>query len=698
MKKKLLCLGIMLAVACSMIFVPVTASASADALVIAKTTVSGSHAVKVTWNKTKGATKYVIYGAPCGKKQKKLKTVKGTSYTVKKISGKKLKAHAAYQFKVAAYSGNKKLAESRSMHLYTANYKGKYGNAKSITTKTKEITLTEGKTRKLSAAVKIYKGKKHMPASHGAKLTFRSGNRAVAKVNSKGVVTALKKGTATIYIQDIRGIHVKVKVTVQPAPKPAPAVVPTYKVVFDANGSEISVPAQTVKKGMKAAKPDLKAEKRYDILGWYKDQACTKAWDFNKDAVTGNVRLYAKWKANYLSFTAEEDHAAVTTERLKYCPVGIEYSENLKEWKDFTKDGVILEKKGDCIYMRAKGVCKEPLEFNFDISEGKVAAGGSIMSLLDGEMKTEKIPAPKEESDGAFKELFQFCHDLTAAPELPAEKLTKNCYYGMFENCDALKQAPELPAEELAEACYGYMLSRCYALEEAPELGAAELADGCYIGMFYDCSALKQAPELPAETLAMGCYQGMFEDCILLKQAPELAADVMTDYCYADMFNGCDALQRAPTLASETLAENCYSGMFYGCESLQQAPMLPAKTMEKECYQHMFSCSALEEAPELPATVLAENCYKSMFSYCSELKIAPELPAAELAGGCYENMFRDCTSLDSVTVAFTDWGSSGSTVGWLSGTAEKGTFICPAALEEKRGEDFIPAEWIVKNN
>ena len=46
----------------------------------------------------------------------------------------------------------------------------------------------------------------------------------------------------------------------------------------------------------------------YTFQGWYKDEACIKAWDFENDTVTiqfdeeGNhiyeeIRLYAKWEA-----------------------------------------------------------------------------------------------------------------------------------------------------------------------------------------------------------------------------------------------------------------------------------------------------------------------------------------------------------------------------------------------------------------
>jgi uncharacterized repeat protein (TIGR02543 family) len=35
----------------------------------------------------------------------------------------------------------------------------------------------------------------------------------------------------------------------------------------------------------------------YTFGGWYKESACTNAWDFNTDVATANVTLYAKWTA-----------------------------------------------------------------------------------------------------------------------------------------------------------------------------------------------------------------------------------------------------------------------------------------------------------------------------------------------------------------------------------------------------------------
>ena len=105
-------------------------------------------------------------------------------------------------------------------------------------------------------------------------------------------------------------------------------------------------------------------------------------------------------------------------------------------------------------------------------------------------------------------------------------------------------------------------------------------------------------------------------------------------------------------------------------------------------------CTSLASAPALPATTLADDCYNGMFFGCTSLASAPALPATTLASGCYSSMFANCSSLSSVEVAFTAW-TSGTTDYWLESVAASGTFTCPAALPDVRGDSNIPTGWAV---
>lgn len=69
----------------------------------------------------------------------------------------------------------------------------------------------------------------------------------------------------------------------------------TYKITFNSNGGS-TVKAVKVKANAKITKPANPTRKGYKFAGWYKDNKCTKKWDFAKDKVTKNITLYAKWK------------------------------------------------------------------------------------------------------------------------------------------------------------------------------------------------------------------------------------------------------------------------------------------------------------------------------------------------------------------------------------------------------------------
>jgi hypothetical protein len=75
--------------------------------------------------------------------------------------------------------------------------------------------------------------------------------------------------------------------------------------------------------------------------------------------------------------------------------------------------------------------------------------------------------------------MFEHCESLTDAPELPATKLTKECYSSMFSLCELLIKAPKLQATKLATKCYAYMFHFCRSLTEITMLAKDISADDC---------------------------------------------------------------------------------------------------------------------------------------------------------------------------------------------------------------------------
>ncbi|MBQ0040442.1 MAG: hypothetical protein KBS56_00190 [Clostridiales bacterium] len=185
------------------------------AILLGKATPATGSAAKISWNKIPGASKYVVYGNQCGKTIKKIKTVRGTSLTVKKIAGKKLKAHTTYKFYVVALDASgKTIAKTKTAHFIAAKTKGDHGNVTKISANTATGSVVAGQEIKLGAAIKVYKNMKPLELNHAAKLRFISDNPEVATVSTGGYVTGIRPGTATIYIIAVNGMHTKTVVTV----------------------------------------------------------------------------------------------------------------------------------------------------------------------------------------------------------------------------------------------------------------------------------------------------------------------------------------------------------------------------------------------------------------------------------------------------------------------------------------------------
>ena len=158
----------------------------------------------IQWRKYPGASSYTVYGARCGKKIKKLKTVKGNTYTQKK-----LKKGTYYKYIVVANGGGKALAVSKMIHIATSG--GRNGNVTKLKVNKKALNLKAGKSAKLKVKVLKKTGK----VRNHRKNLFESSDTAVATVNKQGKVTAIGKGKCVIYCYAQNGIFKKVKVTVK---------------------------------------------------------------------------------------------------------------------------------------------------------------------------------------------------------------------------------------------------------------------------------------------------------------------------------------------------------------------------------------------------------------------------------------------------------------------------------------------------
>ena len=76
----------------------------------------------------------------------------------------------------------------------------------------------------------------------------------------------------------------------------------SYIVSFNMNGHGTAPANQTIDYGSKVTKPSDPTASGYTFGGWYKEAACTNAWNFSTDVVTGATTLWAKWTLSDTGF------------------------------------------------------------------------------------------------------------------------------------------------------------------------------------------------------------------------------------------------------------------------------------------------------------------------------------------------------------------------------------------------------------
>jgi uncharacterized repeat protein (TIGR02543 family) len=77
-------------------------------------------------------------------------------------------------------------------------------------------------------------------------------------------------------------------------------------VTLNTQGGNAEAPITTTQTNSTITEPDVPVRDGYSFDGWYKEAACTNAWDFATDIVTAPVTLYAKWTQDPVNITNRE--------------------------------------------------------------------------------------------------------------------------------------------------------------------------------------------------------------------------------------------------------------------------------------------------------------------------------------------------------------------------------------------------------
>lgn len=83
-------------------------------------------------------------------------------------------------------------------------------------------------------------------------------------------------------------------------------------VTFDVNGHGDAISSVQAVKNAALPAPAAPTASGYTFAGWYTDQSCTNAWNFDSDTVTADMTLYAKWQEEGGEIWYSQDFSTVT--------------------------------------------------------------------------------------------------------------------------------------------------------------------------------------------------------------------------------------------------------------------------------------------------------------------------------------------------------------------------------------------------
>ena len=177
--------------------------------------------INVAWGQVAAADGYDVYVQYCGKSftKKSITAIKGrevTEVVVKKINGKPLNLKKNYKVYILAYKleGGKKVTVAKSITAHVAGRKSaKYTNVKAVKVNKSSYSLKPGQTAAIKAsAVLADKSKQQLSDAHAKEFRYATSNKAVAAVSKNGKITAVGKGTCTIYVYARNGYAKKITV------------------------------------------------------------------------------------------------------------------------------------------------------------------------------------------------------------------------------------------------------------------------------------------------------------------------------------------------------------------------------------------------------------------------------------------------------------------------------------------------------
>lgn len=179
--------------------------------------------INLSWGLVDDADGYMIYGGYYGKgKTKLIKTVKGndkTDISISKIDKKAIDSSKTFRFYVEAYKNidGEKTSIGKSIVVYLAGEKNSsFSDVIEVKPNKKSLEIKEGSSKSIKATLVLGdESKRIFDKGSVAALRFRSSDKSIATVTSKGKIKTHASGTCTVYLYAPNGCCAEVKIVVK---------------------------------------------------------------------------------------------------------------------------------------------------------------------------------------------------------------------------------------------------------------------------------------------------------------------------------------------------------------------------------------------------------------------------------------------------------------------------------------------------
>ncbi len=445
-------------------------------------------------------------------------------------------------------------------------------------------------------------------------------------------------------------------------------------VKFDLQNHGAEIDELIIVKGQKIHKPTEPVAEGYTFGGWYKEAKCQNTWDFDKDIVTEDITLYAKWVENVkpvitykitydmqghgeqiASETVEKDAKLTeppTPTAEDYIFKGWYKEKNCQTAWDFESDRVSSN-----ITLYAKWLSNTSKDF---IAEGKINESyGNIVWSIDksgkllvmgrGDYYSVGNGAPEEPPWLEYRDKIK-----TAQIALSGSKSV----YAMFRDCIKLTEVDlsELNTDNVKYM--HYMFDGCRSLTTI-NLSNLRTGNVCAMGsMFQACSSLKSLDLSNFDTGNLVDMEAMFLGCSNLTKLDVSNLKTGKVHAMGSAFAYCKKLTNLDLGSFDTRNVTRMCAMFSECSNLRALDLGHFNTDKVEDMCYMFkNCERLETLDISnfnTANVSKEDGCTDLLSGCISLSYihAPknctysvELPTAASTDKWYLEKNTECTEL-----------------------------------------------------